>query len=362
MMTFGGYEDQRKEAADWHLRKGGIYEENFYFERAYDEYRRARLLYKDDPDVWLAYTDIIRKLGFQEHYRDSLNAALKDIPETRTESTMLKRRLDLLEHSEQDSIADRWNISDPWIVETAEWDVGVYVLETGHSLPIHSGSQDTLAMYFADLADIHPDIRVPTDSSGWNLEVRKTTDFSAAFKKSRELLEDYFIILTFAETERTFSASGELYLARTGERIGRFDELRTGQGKVSDTLHVLADTMSDSIPGLMKILSVDGNRVLMNKGRWHGIGLEEPWIVIRNGAGRPAAVDGGLSYTPGDYLGKVDINEISEPLCEGTFVKSGDFDFISPGDELFLLPVPEPGTVDFNTPDPAFRARLLAIP
>ena len=361
MLTSGDFEIQRKEAADWHLRKGAIYEENFYFERAYNEYRRARLINKFNPDVWLAYTDIIRKMGYQEHYRDSLNAALMDIPESRPENSLLKQRLDLLEHSDKDSLADRWNIDDPWTVKQAEWDIGVFVVKNTHSLPIHTGSQDTLALYFADLLDIHPDIKVPTDRSGRNPLVKQSDDFTEAFRESRDQL-DYFILLRFTETERTFSATGELYLARTGELIGRYDELRTGQGKVSDTLHVLSDSLSTAIPRLMRIISVDGERVLLNKGRWHGIETDEPWIVLRKGAGRPATVDGGLVYSPEDYLGQVEISELSEPLCEGKYERSGDFDFISPGDELFLLPVPELDSDNFNAPDPAFRARLLAIP
>lgn len=361
MLTSGDFEVQRKEAADWHLKKGEVYEENFYFERAYNEYRRARLINKFDPDAWLAYTDIIRKLGYQEHYRDSLSTALNDIPESRPENSLLKQRLELLEHSEKGSLADRWGIDDPWTVEQAEWDIGIYIVKNTHSLPIHTGSQDTLALFFADLLDIHPDIEVLKDRSGRNPAVKQTDDFTEAFRESRDKL-DYFVLLRFTETERTFSATGELYLARTGELIGRYDELRTGQGKVTDTLHVLSDSLSSAIPRLMKIISVDGEAVLLSKGRWHGIETDKPWIVIQSGMGRPAAVDGGLAYTQEAYLGKVEISELSEPVSEGIYERSGDFDFISPGDELFLLPVPEIGNDKFNAPDPAFRARLLAIP
>jgi hypothetical protein len=63
----------------------------------------------------------------------------------------------------------------------------------------------------------------------------------------------------------------------------------------------------------MKILDVQGSKVLLDKGRWDGIDDEVPWIVLRGGAGRPSAVEGGLSYAPSDYLGTVEIDEISEP-------------------------------------------------
>ncbi|MCK5737504.1 MAG: tetratricopeptide repeat protein, partial [Spirochaetaceae bacterium] len=340
VQTSKDFDAERKEAADWHLDRGMVFQEKFYYKRAYNEFRRAKLLNKDNPDVWISYTDIIRKMGFSEHYQDSLTAALVDIPESRDEYSLLKERLDLLEHSGTDSIADTWGIDDPWCRSSAEWKVGVYVLEDSSSLPVHTGAESTLALFYADLLDIHPDIILPADAGGRNPDVKTVASFADAFRLSREKL-DYFVQISFTETNRTFSAAADLYLAGTGEKIGSFNELRTGQGMVSDTLQVLAASLSSALPKLMKIVSVDGNHVLLDKGRWQGIEKDETWIVVKNGAGRPANIDGGLAYTANDYLGSVSITEISEPLSVGLFESFGDFEFISPGDDLFLLPVPE---------------------
>jgi len=361
MRTSNGFKTERGEAAGWHLKKGAAYEEEFYYTRAYNEFRRAKLLNKDNPDVWIAYTDIIRKLGFPEHYLDSLDAALFDIPVTRSEYSILNERRDLLEHSEKAGLAGVWNINDPWDLPKAEWNIGVFVIDGSSSLPMHKGAENTLSLYLADLLDILPDIRIPMDESGRNPEVRTAAGFADAFRQSRDKT-DYFIIAGFTETSRTFSATAELFLAGTGERIARFDEMRTGQGMVDDTLHALTASLSSAVPRQMGIVSVDGSRVLLDKGRWQGISSGETWIAVRNGAGRPAKVEGGLVYAPEDYLGTVEIVETSEPLSEGLYRRSGDFDFISPGDNLFLLPEPEMDQSTLNTPDPAFKARLLAIP
>jgi tetratricopeptide (TPR) repeat protein len=361
MRTSGGFENERDEAALWHLRKGAVFEENFYYRRAYNEFRRAKLLNKDNPDVWLAYTEIIRKLGYPEHYRDSLKAALSDIPESRTEYSMLEERLDLLEHSGKNSLAQRWEIEDPWNIPADEWDVGVYVREGCSSLPVHTGAEETLALYFADLMDILPDIRLPLDGTGRNPEVKTVSGYSQAFRESRESL-DYFVLIGFTETSRTFSAVADLYLAGTGEKIGSFNQLRTGQSRVTDTLHMLAQSLSERVPRLLDIVSVNGNRVLLDKGRWQGIETEQTWVVLRKGSADPSAAEDGLVYSRENYLGTVEIDEVSEPLSEGTYTRSGDFDFISPGDELYLLPVPETADTGFSAPDPAFKASLLAIP
>jgi hypothetical protein len=226
---------------------------------------------------------------------------------------------------------------------------------------MHPGSEKTMALYMADLLDKQPNIRVSTDGAGINPEVRDALDFSQAFRESRDRT-DYFVILRFTETERTFSAVAELYLSRTGELIGRHNELRTGQGRVTDTLHKLSESIGSEFPAIMSIVEVDGSRVLLNKGRWHGIDKDSVWIVVKKGGGRPSADDGGLSYSPAHYLGKVDIVEISEPVSEGKYTRSGDFNFISPGDQLFLMPVPEESKNMLVSPDPAFKARLLSIP
>ena len=197
--------------------------------------------------------------------------------------------------------------------------------------------------------------------SGVGLAVQQVDSFPDAFRNSRGR-DDYFALLRFAETERTFSASCEIYISRTGELLARYEELRTGQGRISDTLQILAESVSRDIPEIMRILAIDGSRVLLDKGRWEGLTDEEPWIVVRKDSARPAIVEGGLEYSDDAYLGTVEIAEISEPVSEGLYIRSGDFNFIRVGDQVFHLPEPEAGDRSGGAADPAFRTRLLSIP
>ena len=360
-LTSRGFRTDRQEAAEWHLEKGRRYEADFYFQRAHASYRRARLIAKDDPDVWIAYTGLIRKMGFPEHYADSLEVALMDIPPDRPEYAELQRRLNLMDHSGSSDLSVRWGLGDPWTIPESAWDMGVYVYRDGHSLPVHPGSQTTLGLYFADVLDTDPDISVSPAATGTMPGIRTVDSFPEAFRDSRDR-DDYFTVLRFAETERTFSASCEVYLSRSGELLGRYEELRTGQGRVSDTLHLLARSVSADIPGIMRIVGIDGMDVLLDKGRWHGISIEEdPLIVVRGGSVRPSIVEGGLEYAPEDFLGTAEITEVAEPLSVAAYTRAGDFDFIRAGDNVFRLPVPEDAGVG-SSPDPAFRARLLSIP
>jgi len=357
-----GFEKQRTESASWHLERGRAYEEEFLYKRAYYEYRRARLIDKYSPDAWIAYVNVLRKMGYMENYGDSLSAALRDIPPSNPNYSALKDRLDSQRHSEKDNLAVKWEINDPWLLSPAEWTVGVYAMFSGNSLPIHSDSQTTLGLYFADLLDTYPDIKIPIDASGRNPVLKMTESFSQAFRESRDSNFDYFVILRCFETERTFSASADLYIAQTGEIYGQFNELRTGQNRVVDTLYQLSAALSASIPRLMRIEKMKGKDVLLDKGSWHDIETQESWIVLRGDAGQPSTGEGGILYKRDDFLGTVEIGEVSESLCEGVFEREGNFDFISPGDELFQLPLPEADEGGFFAPDPALRAQLLAIP
>ena len=83
--------------------------------------------------------------------------------------------------------------------------------------------------------------------------------------------------------------------------------------------------MSDDIPGILRILAIDGMDVLLDKGRWHGISgdEEEPLIVVRGGSARPSIADGGLEYRRDDFLGTVEITEIAEPLSMALYTRDG---------------------------------------
>lgn len=360
-LTAGGFQKDRREAAGWHLARGRRYEENFYYRRAYDAYRRARLVAKDDAQAWLAYTSLLRKMGFTEHYKDSLRTALMDIPSSHPDYPVLKRRLSLLEHSKSDSLEKKWNINDAWTVPRSAWKAGVYVYKRGHSLPEHTGSQKTLALYFSDILDSNAYLDTGTLQAGRGPAVEYVDSFSEAFRKSRGK-DDYFMLLSFAETPRTFSVSCELYLSRSGKLVGRFEELRTGQGRVVDALYAVAESISSLVPRSMGIIAVEGNELLLDKGRWHGVEQGEEWIVLRQGSARPSLAEGGIDYADDNYLGSVTITDVSEPVSTGLYKRQGDFNFLKKGDMAYFLPVPEELTVQEPAADPAFRSRLLSIP
>ncbi len=356
-----GFESYRRDAASWHLEQGRRYENEFFYDRAFREYGRAKVIDKFSADAWMAYVDLIRKKGFPSKYTDSLNVALENISTENPQRPKLERRRELLEHSGSSGLPEAWDIVDPWAHQPLSWNVSVYYLEDAQALPYHNGSAPVLSSYFASELDADSDVSVIGDTKNSLPEVTSVADFAEASRKARGS-SDYFVMLGFAETERSFHGKAEIFLARTGESLGEYNEIRTGLGRVSDTLNRLALSTAAAIPVRSSILAVRGNKVLLDRGTWHGIDAEKEWLVLRKGSGRPALTEGGISYAPRDVLGTLTILESSESLTEAEFKKTGDFDFLTTADEAFLLTVPEFSENEFSSPDPAFRTRLLSIP
>ena len=358
--TRGGFEAHREELARRYMEAGRKSRDGFYFDRAMAAYRRARLIAPTDAEVWLAYADIIRLKGFPEKYRDELSAALGEFDADSAAAARAAEKLSLLEHSASDTLGGAWGISDPWNIDSSAWSMAVFFNPEDQDILLHDGASHSLSSYFAYLMDMSPSIDVVDLSGAPGPGVRPVESFTDAFRTARGAV-DYFVLLEFGETERSFDASASLHIARTGETVTAMRQLRTGAGKVNDALELLAEELGSVIPGRMRIIAAEGDRILLDKGRWHGTAIDDEYVVIRAGALRPAVTEEGVSFSDSDYLGTVKVTEISESLSAGDYSRGGDFDFVSPGDEVLRLAPPEI-PASSSMPDPAFRSRLLAVP
>ncbi|MCG8452441.1 MAG: tetratricopeptide repeat protein [Spirochaetales bacterium] len=358
--SYSNHDLARNQAASWRLTQGAKFEDKYLYNRAFDEYRRARMIDKDSPEAWVAYLRILDKMGYRQLYEESLSVALAgDIQSGTQERPSLERDLELLQHGRVDTLADLWGITNPWN-RPQEWRLAVFVFENQSSLPLHDGAQNLLAERFADLVDQSPDVQVIQPQSGF-FGAATVKDFPEAFTQARGKT-DYFAILRFDETQRSFSGGYELYLSRTGESVRSSDGLRTGEGRVSGVLDELSRSLSQAIPRVMRILQVEDDRILADKGSWYSVASDEVWTALAAGTATPSRLPAQVDYDVANVLGTVQLQRVSEALSEGLFVKQGDFDFVAPGDELFLMEAPAPDSQQFLAPDPALRRRLLSIP
>lgn len=361
VQSIGNFEEYRSSVATWHVEKAKRLEKDFYFDQALIEYRRARRIDSLNPNIWMAYANQIRLKGFPRKYQDELAALVQELGDTPNVKKKVQERLELLEHSENMDMMKDWNIKDPWNITPASWTMAVFLIPSDQSFPSHEGAGTALASYFADLIDSQSILTVLDLDGGFFPKAKEISSFREALRLARDTV-DYFSILEFTDTGRNFLASSTLYLAQTGEILASSTQGRNGQEKISDSINFLMRDIVSTIPEKMSIIAIDGDRVLLDKGRWHGIKkTNQSMVVLRTGGGRPSLSDEGLTYSQSNYLGTVEIVKIFESLSEGLFLKSGDFDFLSIGDEVFSIPIPEI-TEHQYMPNPAFRSKLLAVP
>ena len=354
----GGFEVERLEASQWYLNRGLKYEENFYYERAFDDFRRARLIYNSNPDIWIAYTNNLYKRGYIDNYSDSLEVALQDISPIHPEYGNLREKLLLQRHSSSSSLAENWSIDNPWIIDRSEWKLGVFLLNGTHLLDDHPGAETTLSGYLADILDKDPNIALPAD--GRNLLIYREMNFPMAFKRARDSL-DYFLIINFGESSSRFEASASLFIGRTGEKIASRHSSRKGSNRVSAALHDIARFVVSTVPGRMSVVATDNEKVLLDKGSWHNVEIGSTWVALKAGAERPALNSEGITFSGNQYLGTVEVTNVSEPLSEGSYSRESQFDYISPGVQLFL--VPDSVEIDpLSQGNSRIRTQILAVP
>lgn len=164
--------------------------------------------------------------------------------------------------------------------------------------------------------------------------------FDKVFSESREAGADFFLILTFFESERTFQIDGELYLARTGSLLKRYSVFRTGNDRIKEALIRFSTQIRESFPLRGALLAREFDRGVINLGTLQQIKEGDSFVIIKKGKLRykPDSID--FSFKEEDVLGSLTISRTDENLSEGTIKRSSFFDRINPGDELILKPSP----------------------
>ena len=360
VQSISGFETFRSENAVWHMERARRQQEDFYYKQALFSLRRARKIDSTNAQIWLAYANLILLKGFPLKYRDELEAAIFELATMPEEQEKVQKRRDLFRHSEEGDLADKWGIDEPWNIRPTAWNTGVFVLSSGLPLLYHEGAKTALASYFADLIDTYSQLHVYNFDGGL-FPVAKEVDSTVEAFRQAQNTADYFILLDFSETQRSFTASATLYLARNGEQILTISQIRDGEQRVADAINLLAQDVASMIPQQMSVIAMDGERVLLDKGRWHDIPHDASLLVLRQGSARPAAGESGIEYADFDVIGTIELSSVSESISEGYFNKSGDFNYLSIGDQAFAAPIPT-DQPDMPLPNPAFRSRLLSIP
>jgi tetratricopeptide (TPR) repeat protein len=311
----------RKTMAAFHLGQGQAQETRSYLEKALAEYRRALILDPTSRDPRVAYARIYRSLGFTDKYLSELQVLLK----LGVKDTFVKDEVEGLTSDLADTLSRSWGY-DQYNLERTRYAIPVYTLPARNRL-LHPLASEDAARYFSSLLGRWDSISVPHAISA-------VDGFDQAFRAARAAGTDYFAVLGIDETDRSFSASVDLYLARTGGRIASFAAFRTGNDRVRDSFMKLAGQVAELLAPRGKLLVRKFDQGLVDIGTFQGVKKGDKMVIVRQGGLRLQADGPGLSYDEKDVVGDFIVTATDEGVAVGTVSGRGYFDYVNAGDQV----------------------------
>ena len=188
------------------------------------------------------------------------------------------------------------------------------------------------------------------------------TGFDEAFRAARTADTDYFILLAIDEADRSFSATVDVYLGRTGARIASFAAFRTGNDRVRDSLMKLASQVAELLQPRGTLLTRRFGQGVIDLGSFQGVKKDDGLVIVRKGGVRLRSDGPGLSYNESDVVGDFRVTGLDEAVSEGTVTGRGYFDYVNAGDSvLYAVKKTDSPTVTPAQRSPNILTRIFRL-
>jgi tetratricopeptide (TPR) repeat protein len=312
---------QRRKMAAFHLEQGRGWEGRSYLEKALAEYRRALILDPTSRDARVAYARIFLAFGFPDKYLSELQVLAK----LGVKDSFVQDEIERLTSTLADTLSRSWGY-DQHNLERARYTMPVFTIAESNRLTHPLASED-VARYFASMLGRYDRISVPETPP-------PVGGFDEAFRAARTAGTDYFILLSVDEAERSFSATADVYLSRTGARIASFAAFRTGNDRVRDAFLKLGEQVAGLLSPRGSLLVRKFGDGLVDLGTWQGLKKDDKLLVVRHGGLRLQPDAPGLSWDEKDVVGDFTVTGVDEAVAVGTVASRGYFDYVNAGDSV----------------------------
>ncbi len=326
---------QRQLLGTYHAGIGAELFTRNYQDKAMVEYRRALVLDPTSESSRISYAKIWKSMGFTAKYLNELEVVKK----LGSKSTLVSDEIEYLTSGLSESVSRSWGI-DQFALDRRRYSIPVYSPSSANRM-LHPRAAGFLLRYFSDTLLKNDAVTVPSTS--------EVSAFDEAFRKAREASSDYFLMLAFDESERSFSAKADLHLSRTGERVASFSVFRTGNDRIRDAFMKICAQLSSSLMPRGTLLVRKFDQGLLDLGSLSGIKKDDVMAIVRKDRVRLDPSLPGIVYDESDVLGEFKVTAVDEGSAEGTVARKGYFDFMNAGDEI-VYPVKK------ETPAPAAPA------
>lgn len=339
----------RKNFSDYHLKKGSLLEEKNLLDKALYEYRRSLRLNPESKKARLAYAEIFRTRGFITKFSKELEV-LKSLGYT---DNIIQDSLEATRGERYDQVSVKWGI-DQYALEKEKLKLGVYTLVPANR-EMHPSAGEITSYYFIDMLQKEESFEIVNREPA-------ITSFEQAFRGSRELDTDFFIVLSCQESERSFSIEVDLFLGRTGALLKTIDVFRTANDRIRNAFLKLAVEIRELLPLQARLLTREFDCGVIDLGRLNGVEEEDNFIIIKKGKLKYKNDDIGFIFKERDVLGEFTVTRSDENIAEGIITKKSFFDRINPGD--ILIPpqlTDKSGTEEQEEADQGLLYRLFAL-
>ena len=320
-------EESRRKLAIPHLERGRRFEERNLLEKALAEYRRCLRLDPESRDGRLAYAGVYRLLGYPAKYRQELEVLRR----LGFKDTAVTDGIEIVDSQLLDTVAATWGL-DQYALERRTYSLAAFCIPR-EVRELHPFAGGELAEYLKDQLRRFDTVVVPDSEP-------LAQSFEEAFRRARGLGADYFLILRFEESERSFSAELEQYLGRTGTRVASYRAFRTGNDRVQDCLVLLTSQLQAALPAWGRLVTREFDTGVVDLGRLDGLKAEDKLVVVKRGKVRLRNDGVGLAMDDKDIVGDFQVLRPDERVSEGTLKRKSFFDLTNPGDEVVFQVAP----------------------
>jgi tetratricopeptide (TPR) repeat protein len=333
-------DDRREPVAREYLQRGRELVQRNLLSQAQVLFRSGLRLDPYSRELRLALADIYELRGYRARYLQELEV----LRELGHDDQFITDRIESYESYLANSVANSWGV-DQFTLERERYTLFLGFVERQERGEWYRNDR-LFAEQFRDFLLWDERLEVFVD-------VTPVADHAELLRHARERGDQYAVLLSFSENDRSLASEVTLYLTRTGQAVTTMRTVRGGNDRVQNTVDQGSDLVRSAIPRRGSLVRREFSLGLIDLGRVSGIEPEQSFRLVREGAAQLVAEPPGIQFSAANVVGSFTVTRVDDLVAEGTIETDAVIDRIRVGDQLFILPEdfePIEGAEAFRSP------------
>jgi len=323
-------DERRIDLAQYRIDRGKLFEQRNLLSMALLEYRLSIMIHKSSKQGIFSLGTIYKRWGYPMRYLDWLRVIkISDPPADRLERFIADEIL-RLERGRLNLISTKWKINLNNLISSRK-SLSFYIFNLdSQNNSYHPLAEAELTLFFKYILYLFEKMKIA--------QTANINSFDQGFRIARENNSDFFVILTYNETERSIVIECKLYLSRTGALLYSFNIMKTGNDRIQRALVLIGEKLNNLLPLRGVLFKKEVDRGLIDLGSLYGLKKDDKLIILKKGTVRLRNDQVGYSFDKEDIYGEFIVEAVDEEVAEGRLVKKEFFDYINVGDEVIFMP------------------------